>query len=289
MIIKIYHALLVFLLDSLEENLIVIISTMFQKIMTDIHEKTSAFQLIPQLAIGYLLLMLSAFTHGADADVRMLVIEQTPYGFKNNEGENTGVLLDVMNEIHDISGVGLPIQTLPLKRLLSTLLLDMKSCALLANSPFVNDNFDLVEPIGHKFTGGILPLAGVNLHNYSSLKGKVIGVPLGIRFDNKFHNDSTLNKLSAPRYINAIKMMQRGRVDAVAGAIPVLKYLAKEEGLELNFFGQPLILVEKKIYLACSFKLTKYERQKLQQAVIHLRSSGKIRHIFDSYLGLLDQ
>ncbi|EPJ46991.1 MAG: hypothetical protein OFPI_32800 [Osedax symbiont Rs2] len=247
-----------------------------------------AWQLAPQIPIMWFLLMLSAFAHGAENDVRMLVIDQTPYGFKNDKGINTGVLLDLMKEIHDDSGVGSAVQTLPLKRLLATLQLDIKSCALLANSPFVNDNFDLLEPIGYKLRGGVLPLAAVELKDYFSLTGKVIAVPLGVRFDNKFHNDSSLNKLSAPRYINAIKMMKRGRVDAVAGAIPVLRYLAGKEGINIDFFGRPLILVEKNIYLACSFKLTKHERNKLQQAVISLKSSGKVQQIFDNYPGLFN-
>jgi len=231
------------------------------------------------------LLILSTNTHSSDDRVRMLVIDQIPYAFENEKGKKTGLLLDIMSEIQELSQVGLPIKPIPLKRLLSTMLLDFKACSLLANSPLVNDNFDLVESIGYKMTGGILPLAGSNLSDYSSLKGKSIAVPLGVRFDNKFHNDTTLNKISAPHYINGIKMMIRGRVDAVAGAIPVLKYLFKKEGFDTSFFGSPLILVNKEMYLACSFNLTKTERVKLQQAVIELKSNGEIEKILDRYLG----
>ncbi|MCJ8339155.1 MAG: transporter substrate-binding domain-containing protein [Pseudomonadales bacterium] len=248
-------------------------------------KSTLAWQLIVQIPIICLLLMLSAYANSSEEDVGMFVMEQIPYGFQRENGENTGILLDVLNEIRDSSGIGLPIQTLPLKRLLATLLKDMKSCTLVADSPVIIDNLDLVEPIGYTLTAGILPVAGVVLKDYSNLKGMLIAVPLGIQFDEKFHSDHTLNKVSTLQYIDAIKMMQAGRVHAVAGAISILKYIATQEGLNAQFFDRPLIIVEKSMYLACSFKLTKSQRTKLQQAVISLRSNGKTQYIFDSYLG----
>jgi len=216
-------------------------------------------------------------------------MELIPYGFENTDGKKTGILLDVLSEIRDASGVGLPVKTLPLKRLLLTLLRDMKSCTLVIDSQIITDNLDLVEPIGYELTAGILPLAGVRLKDYSSLKEKLIAVPLGVQFDQKFDTDNSLTKLSTPQYLNAIKMMQARRVDAVAGAIPVIQYIAMQEGLSANFFDRPLILVKKNIYLACGSNLDKNDRVKLQQAVISLRLKGKIQEIFDSYLKLTNQ
>ncbi|NRA17186.1 MAG: ABC transporter substrate-binding protein [Oceanospirillaceae bacterium] len=243
-------------------------------------------QLISSLPIIWFLLILSTNANSSEDDVGLFVMEQVPYGFENEEGKKTGILLDVLNEIRDVSGIGLPVKILPLKRLLLTLHRDMKSCTLVIDSPVIIDNFDLVEPIGYELTAGILPLAGVKLNDYSDLKGKLIAVPLGIQFDEKFHADNSLNKLSTQQYINAIKMMKARYVDAVAGAIPILKYIALQEGLHDQFFNRPLILVEKNMYLVCSFNLTTDERIKLQQAVIGLRSSGKTQQIFDSYLSL---
>jgi len=245
--------------------------------------------LIFQVPIICFFLIQSAYVNSSEDEVGMFVMELVPYGFTKENGEQTGVLLDVLNEIRDVSGVGLPVKTLPLKRLLLTVLKDMKSCTLVIDSPIVIDNLDLIEPIGYELTAGILPLFGVKLTDYSSLKGKLIAVPLGVQFDEEFNTDTSLNKVSTPEYINAIKMMKVGHVDAVAGAIPVLKYLATKEGLHAQFFDQPLILVEKDMYLACSFNLTKNERRKLQQAVMGLRLSGKTQKFFDRYLSLPNQ
>jgi len=74
-------------------------------------------------------------------------------------------------------------------------------------------------------------------------------------------------------------------VDAVAGAISILIY-SHSRGLTAQFFDRPLILIQKDMYKACSFKLTKGERSKLQQAVINLKLSGKVQQIIDSYFGV---
>ena len=242
-----------------------------------------ASRFITQMAILWILLIPPTHAHSFEEDVAMFVMEQIPYGFQGEDGQNTGVLFDILHEIRGSSGIGLAVKTLPLKRLLATLLRDKKSCTLVADSPVIVDNLDLIEPIGFTLTAGILPVAGVELKNYASLKGKLIAVALGIQFDQKFHRDSSLNKVSTAQYIDAINLMKAGRVDAVAGAIAILKYIAIQEGLTAGFFDQPLILIKKDMYLACSFKLTKSERSKLQQAVIELRAKGKTQQIIDDY------
>ena len=239
-----------------------------------------------QVTTLWLVILLAANVNSSEGDVAMVAMEQTPYGFVSEEGKVTGVIYDLLEEIKATSGIGSAVEIQPAKRLLATLFRGKRTCTIVVNSPEIVGVLDVIEPIGFKISAGILPVAGVKLENYSSLKGKIIAVPLGIQFDEKFHNDKSLNKLSTPQYINAIKMMKAGRVDAVAGAISVLKYIAGQEGINAQFFDNPLIFTESEFYLVCSFKLSKNERAKLQQAVIKLRSNGKIEEILDSYFRL---
>jgi len=246
-------------------------------------------QALPQAIALWLLLILSVNVNSAEGDVGMVAMEQIPYGFESDDGQITGVIYDLLKEIRAASGVGLAVDIEPAKRLLATLFRGKRTCTIVVNSPEIVDVLDVVEPIGFTITAGILPVAGIKLEDYSDLAGKLIAVPLGIQFDEKFHNDNSLNKISTPQYINAIKMMRAGRVDAVAGAISVLKYIAGQEGLMATFFDKPLVFAESDFYLVCSFKLSKNERAKLQQAVIKLRSNGKIQEILGSYFNLPKQ
>jgi len=236
------------------------------------------------LAITFLSLNVASSVEG----VGMVAMEQILYGFEDDEGKTTGALYDFLVAVRISSGIGLPVKIQPAKRLLSTMLRGGKNCTVLIDSPDVIGRMDIIEPIGFQLAAGILPVAGIKLKDYSSLKHLQIAVPLGIEFDDRFHSDNTLNKVSTPQYINGIKMMALGRVDAVAGAVSVLKFIAKQEGLNNHFFDDPLIFVESNLHLVCSFQLSKNERKKLQQAVIKLRLSGKTQEIFNSYFSSPD-
>jgi len=215
--------------------------------------------------------------------MKMLIMNQTPYGFKTKEGKSTGVLYDILNEIIKSSGINKTITIVPTKRLLA-IMQENKVCTLVADTPDIVA-FDLIEPVGFKLTAGILPGLGVKVDSYSSLKDKVIAVPLGIHFDKKFHKDNTLKKVRPPHYINAIKMLKKGRVDAVAGALPTLKYIAKKEGMNLMSFNKPLVLAQTEVYLVCTKDFKKNTRLKLKNAILELKSNGTIPKILVEYFG----
>ena len=247
--------------------------------------------ILPYVAILFtvwLSLLLPLQAVSSEPEVGMIAMEQILYGFENDQGEKTGALYDLLVEIRNTSGIGLPVIIQPAKRLLATMSRGKKNCTAVINSPDVINSLDVIEPIGYKLAAGILPAAGIKLKEYSSLKKIKIAVPLGIVFDDKFHSDKSLNKVSTPKYINGIKMMKLGRVDAVAGAVSVLKFIAKQEGLNNHFFDDPLIFTESDLYLVCSFQLNNNERDKLQQAVIKLRSNGKAQDIFNRYFNSIN-
>ena len=78
-------------------------------------------------------------------------------------------------------------------------------------------------------------------------------------------------------------MFKKGRIDAIAGAIPVLKYLAKNQGVSSKMFGTPLVFVEIDIHLICTKIISSNEREKLKKSVMQLKKSGKIKDIVEQY------
>mgnify|MGYP003865932897 CR=1 FL=1 len=233
------------------------------------------------------LLFIVSYANDLKSDTKMLIMEQSPYGYISKSGKTTGILYEIMGEILSTSGINSSIYIIPSNRLITTMSNNEKVCTLAANTPDVS-SFDLIEPVGFKFSAGILPASGIKLNNYSNLNSIVIAVPLGVMFDEKFHNDDSLTKVRPHHYINAVKMLQRGRIDAIAGAIHVLKFLAKNEGMSLSIFGKPLILFDSDVYLVCTKSVEKYFQNKLKESLIHLKNNGKIQVLLDSYFGKKD-
>jgi len=228
------------------------------------------------------LLIINANASELKNDVRILVMQQLPYGYISDEGKKTGILYDILDMILKSSDMKIPINIVPTKRLISTMLDNEKVCSIIGNSPETAP-FDIIGPIGYQVTVGILPAAGIKLDNYSKLQGITIAVPLGIIFDEKFHKDTTLNKVRPPHYINAIKMLDLGRIDAIAGAIPILKFLAKQEGMSFSSFDKPLVMLRGEMYLFCTKSVHKNVRNKMKETLIRLKDKGEIKKLLNSY------
>jgi len=227
-------------------------------------------------------LLINANASDVKNDVRIFAMKQLPYGYISKEGQKTGILYEILDMIAKESDMTIPINIVPTKRLISTMLNNEKVCSIIGNSPDTAP-FDIIGPIGYQVTVGILPASGIKLDDYSSLQGIIIAVPLGIIFDEKFHNDTSLNKVRPPHYINAIKMLKLGRIDAIAGAIPILKFLAKQQGMSLSSFDKPLVMIRGEMYLFCAKSVHKNVQDKMKNTLIRLKDEGKIQKLLDSY------
>ena len=213
----------------------------------------------------------------------MLTMDQIPYGYKDSDGKNTGVLFEIMNAIMHASGIGKRHTLIPSKRLGIKMISGSPVCVIVANTPDVTIQ-SLIAPIGYSLKMGILPRIDTGITDYKSLIGKTVAVPLGVQFDTVFHNDKRIIKVSPPQYINAIKMLKVGRVDAVAGALINLKSIAIAVGMQNKDLAAPIILTQNKMYLICSKEILKTTRQKLKETVEHLKATGEIQTILSRYL-----
>jgi len=237
-------------------------------------------QSLYRFLLGIVLLLAPlAYSETMEKNYSMGSLEQIPYGFKEPNGKVRGILFDIMNEIIKQSGLSATNLLLPPKRLINELTRGVVSCSLLADTHYAQMLFDIIEPIGLKLPAGILPKKGVQLPNYEGLKNITIAIPLGIYFDDIFDKDEALTKVHPPQYLNSIRMLKYGRVDAVAGAIPSLLYIAKNEGMTNRDFGTPLILSNHEVNLTCRRSVNNNVREAMQTATKKLKKSGTIQGI----------
>jgi len=216
-------------------------------------------------------------------NVDMLTLSQIPYGFVKPDGKTTGVLYEILNNIMAVSGVEKTNNIVPFKRVLARIHAKQQFCTIAAGTSQSAELFDLVEPIGYKMSAGVLPAKGIDLVNYASLKNIQIAAPLGAYVDKRFNNDTSLQKVVSSKYVNAMKMLISGRVDAVAGAIPALTYIAKTQGMDKHSFGKPLVFEPFDVYLVCTYGIPSDIRQKLKNALVNLKSNGKVQQILKRY------
>jgi len=243
-----------------------------------------------------LTLMAQKLVHAIDvkSDVKntvtMTTMDQVPYGFKLDNGEFSGVTYDILNEIIRESGIGHADEITPAQRIVAQLNSNRKMCTLVADVPSVVSSYDLVEPIGYKLAVGILPIAGIDLIDYKDLNDLTIAVPLGADINDVIDVDVDIifSVVSPPQYLNAIRMMHIGRIDAVLGELSALRYIARTEGLTNDDFGTALILKHNELYLVCTYSISKQSRKRLKVATIKLKKNGIIKAILKRYFNESD-
>ena len=216
------------------------------------------------------------------SELFMVTMQQIPYGFESPSGQKKGVLFEVLNKIMDRSGIGKFNLILPPRRI--TLLMKNISsvCQLQADTP-ESKQLTLIEPIGFQVNMGILASSNIKLDSYSDLKNMTIAIPLGLYFHEKLHQDKSFTIITPSEYIDTIRLLKKGRIDAVGGAIPILLFLAKKEKMLVSKLGAPLTLKQNEIYLVCTNSTPKFIQNKLKQTIIELKSDGVIQIILDSY------
>lgn len=217
--------------------------------------------------------------------VRFAIMELTPYGMINEEGTRSGYLYEVSNLILKTAGFPPHNTVLPIKRVIKGLMVGDFDCSIFAETPFAKDNFNLLEKIGKKLEVGVLPAKGIKLRSYEDLSNIKIALPLGISLSPKFDTDKDLEKISSAGYSQAVKMLSRGRVEAIGGALDSLRYSARQFGLDPDqVFDQAYLFVDLDMWLTCpNKKLAPESIERLRIAVRKLRKNGKILDIIDRY------
>jgi len=210
----------------------------------------------------------------------------TPYSFTDENGEPSGYLHDVMIAVLKEAGLSQKIKLLPLKRLLQGFKSGRHDCTLIANSPTAQSVFRIIEPIGKKLQIGVLPAFGRVIENYEDLKDLKIGIPLGVSFDKGFDADKNLDKIQTNDYVENVKMLNHGRLTAIAGSIDSFYLDARKLGLDPDtLFGEPYVFISLDLVLACAKESpSKDVISKLKQSVQNLRENGQIQKIIDKYL-----
>jgi len=220
--------------------------------------------------------------------LKLQIMEQIPYGFVQSDQTTTGVLFEILQRISAQSSVSEPVEIVPLLRIYNDMVASKPICSLFADTPEVlaSEALILVEPLGFELQVGILPRKGILLHDYYDLTDRLIAVPLGIIFDDRFNNDDSLKKVVTRNYSNSIKMLKLRRVDAVAGALPALYYIAKLEGMTQQQIEAPLVFQRFNVHLICSDGVSDEKRSKLKQALLELKQQGDVKRILSRYFDI---
>lgn len=206
-----------------------------------------------------------------------------PWASINDEsGKITGLFVALVKELSQRTSYDINITLAPFSRVDKELESGRQDCTMLvANAD--RSKFIVKGEMIFMHNIGIVARKGIKLNSYHDLNTIKVSVIRGLLFSHQFDNDNRIQKEFNTDYMIGLRKMSRQRIDAVAGAIETIRYLAKKEGL-LNHLGDDLTLSALPILLQCSKKSAHLSSmKKLNKAIKAMRADGTIMNIKKEY------
>ena len=216
-------------------------------------------------------------------DLRFVTIDVAPWASLDPQsGKPVGVFPAVVAEIERRTGHHIAIFLQPFARIPYELEAAQKDCAILV----WNDDWARFMVRGevvstHVF--GVIARKGVKLGDYDDLHGLDISVLRGLSLGERFDNDPAIKRQIDTDYLMGLQKLAHRRLDAVAGALPTIRYLAKQKGLD-GELGEQFTLSEVVLPFQCAKASPNLDvMPAINQAIVEMRNDGSIDKIKKDY------
>ncbi len=207
-----------------------------------------------------------------------------PYGFEDKNGRIAGNLYEIANAIATEANVEFENSLVPLSRVVKYIQTNKPICTIVIRSEYSSEIAVPVANIHIDLHAGIIARKGIKLESYDDLDGLIIGLARGSYLEHPFDNDEKLQKHFVDGDRQAVKMLQMGRVDAVAGGISGLKFNMKSIEMPPEATEKPLILAKRVFWLHCAKSIQDRDLlERLRAAAEQLHKQGTIQKIWRKY------
>jgi polar amino acid transport system substrate-binding protein len=177
-------------------------------------------------------------------------LEVPPWAYYDESlNKFVGIFPAIVEEVERRSGHKIKITLTPYARINRELGASRQDCTMLISDAYREKETREGELIfNHPM--GVIARKGLVLRKYSDLKDMKISLLRGSTVSDEFDKDEGLIKDFSTDYNISLLKLKHGRLDAIAGAIPTIQYIAKESGLEY-ILGSTLQLKLEPIFLQC--------------------------------------
>lgn len=236
-----------------------------------------------------LILMLLTFCNNSRASepLRIVTPDIPPFGFLTEDGQKTGMLYEMENQIAQQAGFTYENRIVPFARLIEELSTGKADTGIFLHS---RENEKSAVKVAHVFNlkNIIIGLKGTAFKTLNDLHGKTVATVRGAIYDEAFTADTAIIKYETSNYQQSLRMLVHKRIDAVIGPEIGLMFTAKMSDYPKETFGDPLVLNTKEAWLQFSRKTAEENQDKiaaLKAAAEKLLQNGSIRAVMNRYTG----
>lgn len=216
--------------------------------------------------------------------LNLITVEVAPWAYHDKvENKFLGIFPDLIREIEARTGHSINITLVPFgfSRINRELKIGRQDCTILITQP-ERSQFTVLGELVFNHEMGVVAHKSISLKDRDDLYGLTISVHKMLAEEGQVMDNEKLNKEFDASYEIGLRKIKHGRLNAIAGAIPTIKFLAKNLGVE-DLLGAPLILKHEPIYLQCSkfSKKLKYFDD-INQAIKSIKKDLSLKYIINA-------
>lgn len=217
----------------------------------------------------------------AERSLKFITIDVAPWAsIDPKTGKPWGVFPAVVEEIAKRTGAKITYTLHPFSRIDRELETGGQDCTIIVWS----DERARIVQRGELISDhpmGVIARKGVRLKKYDDLNGLTVSVLRGLSVDPRFDADKSVRRDYDDDYAQGLRKIAHGRLDAIAGAIPTIQFVAKQDGQEQHL-GDVLTINTIPLVLQCAKKSPNIGfMPKLDQAIRDMRDDGTLKRILD--------
>lgn len=135
----------------------------------------------------------------------------------------------------------------------------------------------------HRVEYQLLPHRASGIRTMETLTGKTIGIARGAYYDRRIHDDPAVRTFTMTDPFQGVRMLARGRLDAVASSNYLLAYALRQEGLKTQSFA-PVITFSSGAYTLYAAETVPADtRAALREGLDRLHRKGVIAALTRHY------
>lgn len=206
-------------------------------------------------------------------DLRFITVDAAPWA--SQPEAPVGAFPQLVRELERRTGHRIAIALEPFARVERELETGEQDCTILmwieARARVVRRGEDV-----YAMPFGIIARKGLPLGGYGDLSALTVAVVRGVAISARFDADPVVAKDVDKDYLTSLRKMARGRVDAVAGALPTIAYIAALNGFG-NALGDRLVLSTVPLALQCSLRSPNLDLMpQLNEAIRAMAADGTL-------------
>ncbi len=231
------------------------------------------------LAVAAVILGWAAQATGAD--LKFITLDVAPWASVDAaSGRAVGVFPDVVREIARRTGHTIAMSLQPFARIDRELEAGTQDCTIIVWTEGRDRIVEKGELVSHH-PMGVIARKGVRLKSYDDLKDLTISVLRGLAIEPRFDADAGLKKDFDVDYPQGLLKMAHRRLDAIAGAVPTILFVANQQGMG-DMIGDVLSLGTIPLVLQCSKVSPNLKLMpQMDKAIRDMKDDGTLKRILE--------